>query len=193
MDKKVIRCWNTDNPLYIKYHDEEWGVPLHNDTKFFEFLVLGGFQAGLTWWLILQRREYFRKEFDYFNPNKVATYDSTDINRLMSALGIIHNKQKILASINNAKCFLNVQKEFGSFDCFIWSFVGKKTIQNSFKSLADLPAETAESKALSKALVRRGFQFAGPKICYALMQTTGLVNDHITSCFRNKQLNQNNL
>lgn len=192
MPSTLLRCWNTTNPVHIKYHDEEWGIPLHNDKKFFEFLALGGFQAGLTWWLILQRREHFRDAFDGFDPKKVAKYGSKDFERLMATPGIVHNKQKILATINNAKRFLEVQDEFGSFDCFVWSFVGGKTIQNSFKTLGDLPTETNESKALSKALVKRGFQFAGPTICYALMQATGLVNDHITSCFRHNQLNQQN-
>ena len=182
MDKKV-RCWSTDNPLHIRYHDEEWGVPLHDDQRFFEFLVLGGFQAGLTWWLILQRRDAFRQAFDNFNPEVIAIYTAVDIERLMKAPQIIHNKMKIRAAINNAKCFVEIQMEFGSFDAFIWSFFNG-TIHNSFSKLEDLPAETEMSTQISKALRQRGFQFVGPTICYAFMQAAGMINDHITTCFR---------
>lgn len=183
-----IRCWNNDNPLHERYHDEEWGVPTHDDRKFFEFLVLGGFQAGLTWWLILQRREDFRKAFDNFVPQTVALYSLQDVERLMKAPGVIHNKMKIRAAINNACRFLEVQKEYGSFDGYIWSFVNGKTICGSFARWEDIPVETQESRCMSKALRKRGFQFVGPTICYAFMQATGLVNDHLVHCFRCEQL-----
>ncbi len=182
------RCWNTDNPIHIQYHDAEWGIPLHDDIKLFEFLVLGGFQAGLTWWLILQRREKFRQAFDYFDPKRVAAYASTDISRLMTTPFIIHNEIKIKAAINNAQCFIEVQKEYGSFDTYIWRFVDGKVIQNAFNSLAELPSETTHSQEMSRQLRKRGFKFVGPTICYAFMQATGMVNDHITSCFRYKEL-----
>ena len=182
------RCWDTKNPLHIEYHDKEWGVPLHDDWKFFEFLVLGGFQAGLTWWLILQRRDTFRKAFDNFDPSKVAKYTSNDVDRLMKTPGIIHNRAKITASLNNASRFLEVQTAFGSFDSFIWRFVNGKVVHNNFSKLEDLPAETAESKLMSKELKKRGFQFVGPTICYAFMQATGLVNDHLVQCYRHKEL-----
>lgn len=188
MCKECERCWNTDNPIHIEYHDYEWGVPLHADQRFFEFLVLGGFQAGLTWWLILQRREAFRKAFDDFDPNKVANYTSNDIERLMKTPFVIHNKVKIKAAINNATCFLKVQKEFGSFDAYIWQFVNGKTINNSFSGLSELPSETEESIAMSNDLRKRGFKFVGPTICYAFMQATGMVNDHVISCFRYGQI-----
>ena len=186
--KEKARCWNTTNPLYIKYHDEEWGVPLHDDNMLFEFLVLDGFQAGLTWLLILQRREQFRKSFDCFDPQKIAAYTDLDIERLMKTPNIIHNKLKIKATLKNARQFLIVQKEFGSFNDYIWSFVGGKPVSNTFARLQDLPAETEESKAMSKDLKVRGFQFVGPTICYAFMQAAGLVNDHLTNCFRYKQI-----
>jgi DNA-3-methyladenine glycosylase I len=186
--KEKPRCWNTTNPLYIKYHDEEWGVPVHDDKVLFEFLVLDGFQAGLTWLLILQRREQFRKSFDCFDPQKVAAYTDLDVERLMKTPNIIHNKLKIKATMKNARQFLIIQKEFGSFNDYIWSFVGGKTVSNTFTRLQDLPAETEESKAMSKDLKVRGFQFVGPTICYAFMQAAGLVNDHLTNCFRYKQI-----
>lgn len=182
------RCWNTDNPVHVRYHDEEWGVPLHDDQRLFEFLVLGGFQAGLTWWLILQRRDIFREAFDNFNIEKVAHYDSGRIETLMSLPQIIHNRAKIRAAVNNALKVVEVQREFGSFDAFIWGFVGGKPVQNSFSKLKDLPTETELSKAMSKELKSRGFQFVGPTICYAFMQATGMVNDHIAACFRHNQL-----
>lgn len=186
--KEKLRCWNTTNPLYTKYHDEEWGVPVHDDKVLFEFLVLDGFQAGLTWLLILQRREQFRKSFDCFDPQKVAAYTDLDVERLMKTPNIIHNKLKIKATLKNARQFLIVQKEFGSFNDYIWSFVGGKPVSNTFARLADLPAETEESKAMSKDLKVRGFGFVGPTICYAFMQAAGLVNDHLTNCFRYKQI-----
>lgn len=182
------RCWNTKKPIHVRYHDEEWGVPLHDDQRLFEFLVLGGFQAGLTWWLILERREAFRQAFDRFDIEKVAQYGSGRIEQLMKQPRIIRNKAKITAAINNASKVLAIQEDFGSFDAFIWSFVDKQPIQNFFSSLAELPAETEQSRAMSKELKMRGFQFVGPTICYAFMQATGMVNDHLVGCFRHKEL-----
>ena len=190
MSSQPRRCWNTTNPLYVKYHDEEWGVPVHDDNKLFEFLVLDSFQAGLTWLLILQRRDYFRKAFDNFDPQKVADYAPAEVERLMQTPNIIHNRMKIEAAVNNAAKFLSVQKEFGSFDSYIWRFVDGRTIHNSFASLEDLPAETAESTAMSQDLKRRGFKFVGPTICYAFMQAAGLVNDHLVWCFRHNQIRE---
>ena len=190
MDTQLPRCWKTTDPLYVKYHDEEWGVPLHDDNKFFEFLVLDGFQAGLTWGLILQRREDLKKGFSNFDPKKVANYTAIDVERLMQTPKIIHNKLKIKATINNASKFLAIQKEFGSFDAYIWRFVEGKPIINGFASLADLPAETSQSRTMSQDLKARGFQFVGPTICYAFMQAAGLVNDHLTCCFRHKQIQE---
>lgn len=182
------RCWNTDNPLYIKYHDEEWGVPLHEDNKLFEFLVLDAFQAGLSWWIILKKRDAFRKAFGEFDPKKIAKYTDKDIDRLLKDSSIVRNRSKILATINNARCFLEVQREFGYFDTYIWHFVHNRTIRNSFVHLSGLPAESEESKAMSKDLKKRGFHFIGPTICYAFMQAAGLVNDHLVTCFRYKQV-----
>lgn len=191
MDSTLNRCWETTNPLYLKYHDEEWGVPVHDDRKLFEFLVLDSFQAGLTWLLILQRRDSFRKAFDNFNPEKISKYTSRDVERLMETPNIVRNQLKIKAAINNAEKFLIVNKEFGSFNAYIWGFVNGKTIHNSFATLADLPAETQESRAMSQDLKKRGFKFVGPTICYAFMQAAGLVNDHLQFCFRYKQIKEN--
>jgi DNA-3-methyladenine glycosylase I len=185
---KKKRCWNTTNPLYIKYHDEEWGTPVHDDKTLFEFLVLEGFQAGLTWELILKRREAFRKAFDDFNPKKIATYTQRDVKRLINNPDIIRNKAKITATINNARRFTEIQKEFGSFDKFIWQFVKGKTINHNLKTFSNLPSETEESRKMSKELKNRGFKFVGPTICYAFMQAVGLVNDHLTDCFRHDQI-----
>jgi DNA-3-methyladenine glycosylase I len=182
------RCWNVDKPLYLEYHDVEWGVPVHDDRKLFEFLILDGFQAGLSWWLILERRESFRVAFDDFDPAKVAKYTAKDIDRLMNAPGVVKNRAKISATINNAQLFLKVQKEFGSFDSFIWQFVNGKTIQNAFKDFSEMPSVTEQSKVMSKELKKRGFKFVGPTICYAFMQAAGLVNDHLVDCFRYAQL-----
>jgi DNA-3-methyladenine glycosylase I len=189
MNTHVNRCWPTDEALYIKYHDEEWGVPVHDDKKLFEFLVLDGFQAGLSWWIVLQKREKFREAFNQFDAKKIAKYSKQDLNRLQSNSGIIKNKAKIAATVTNAKFFLEIQKEFGSFDKFIWQFVKGKTIVNSFKSLTEMPAETEESIAMSKELRKRGFKFVGPTICYAFMQAAGMVNDHLVSCFRHTEIN----
>ena len=183
------RCpWPSDDKLMIKYHDNEWGVPLHNDKKLFEFLILEGFQAGLSWRTILHKRENFRKAFDKFDFNKVAKYDRRKINSLLKNEGIIRNKLKIEAAITNAKAFLQVRKEFGTFDKYIWSFVNGKPIQNKFKSLKQIPAKTKLSDKISEDLKKRGFKFVGSTIVYAHMQATGMVNDHIVSCYRHKEI-----
>jgi DNA-3-methyladenine glycosylase I len=183
------RCeWAGSDPLYIEYHDKEWGVPVHDDRKIFEMLVLEGAQAGLNWLTVLRKRENYRKAFDNFDPRKVAKYDSEKFQKLLATEGIIRNKLKIRSVIQNARAFLEVQKEFGSFDAYIWQFVGGKPIRNSWKILSELPAQTAESEAVSKDLKRRGFSFVGPTICYAHMQATGMVNDHVVTCFRYKEV-----
>ncbi len=188
MEKKPIRCWNTDNPLYVKYHDEEWGTPVHDDRTLFEFLTLEGFQAGLTWELILKRRAALRKAFDNFDPDKIARYMDEDMKRLMNDPGVIRNRAKILATINNAERFKEVKKEFGSFDTFIWKFVQGRTINHALRDFSNMPAESEESRAMSKELKKRGFKFVGPTICYAFMQAVGMVNDHLVRCFRHDQI-----
>ncbi len=188
MTAPLKRCWNVDKPLYLRYHDEEWGVPVHDDVKLFEFLVLDAFQAGLSWWLILDRREMFRKAFDGFEPKKIAEYSDHNVERLMVAPGVVKNRSKILATITNAQQVLKIQKEFGSFDKFIWKFVDGKTVQNVFNDFSEVPAETELSRAMSCELKMRGFKFVGPTICYAFMQAAGLVNDHLVCCFRYAQL-----
>ncbi len=183
------RCsWPTKEKILIKYHDKEWGVPLHNDKKLFEFLVLEGFQAGLSWLTIMKKRENFRKAFDKFDFNKVAKYDKRKINSLLKDSGVIRNKLKIEGAITNAKAFIQVRKEFGVFDKYIWSFVNGKPINNKFNSLSKLPARTELSDNISKDLKARGFKFVGSTIVYAHMQATGMVNDHTTDCFRYKEL-----
>ena len=183
------RCpWPSEDKLMIKYHDKEWGVPLHNDRKIFEFLVLEGFQAGLSWRTILHKRENFRKAFDNFDFNKVAKYNRRKINSLLKNEDIIRNKLKIEAAITNAKAFLQVRKEFGTFDKYIWSFVNGKPIENKFKSLRQLPARTELSDKISEDLKKRGFKFVGSTIVYAHMQATGMVNDHVVSCYKHNQL-----
>jgi DNA-3-methyladenine glycosylase I len=174
----------------IKYHDEEWGVPLHDEQKLFEFLVLEGFQAGLSWQIVLNKREAFRKAFDNFNPEKVAVYNKKKLEELVQNKAIIRNKMKIAATVNNAQRFLEVQEEFGSFDKYIWSFVNCKPIVNSFKTMNELPAKTPVSDKISADLKGRGFKFIGSTIVYAHMQATGMVNDHLTSCFRHGQINK---
>ena len=179
------RCpWPGDNPLMIEYHDREWGVPLHDDRKLFEFLILEGAQAGLSWTTILNKRENYRKAFNGFDPEKVARYTAKDIKRLLADAGIVRNRLKIEAAINNAQRFLDVREEFGSFDAYIWRFVDGKPIRHRFRKLSDLPATTMESDALSKDLKQRGFKFVGSTIVYAHMQATGMVNDHLATCFR---------
>lgn len=168
----------------VAYHDEEWGVPLHDDRKLFEFMILDAFQAGLSWAVVLKKRENFRRALSGFDPEVVARYNTRSVQRLLANPGIIRNRQKILAAIDNARAFLEVQEEFGSFDAFIWRFVGGRPIQNAWKSLEELPAKTRESDEMSKALRERGFKFAGSTICYAFMQAAGMVNDHVVTCFR---------
>jgi len=188
MKKKPIRCWNTDDPLYLKYHDEEWGTPVHDDRTLFEFLTLEGFQAGLTWELILKRRAALKKAFGNFNVEKIARYADKDVERLMNDQGVIRNRAKILAAINNAQRVKEVRKEFGSLDAFIWKFVQARTINHALRDFSDLPAESEESRAMSKELKKRGFKFVGPTICYAFMQAVGMVNDHLVHCFRYDQI-----
>ena len=187
--KTKKRCeWSgTVSDAYIAYHDEEWGVPVHDDRKQFEFLILEGAQAGLSWWTILSRREGYRKAFADFDPNKVARFTKKRIERLLDNKGIIRNKLKVNAAVTNAQAFLDVQEEFGTFDDYIWQFVDGKTIQNRWRTLKDLPVTTPKSDALSKDLKRRGFKFVGSTIMYAHMQAVGMVNDHIVSCFRYKE------
>jgi len=188
MDEKHVRCWKTDNPLFIKYHDEEWGTPVHDDRVLFEFLVLEGFQAGLTWELILKRREALRKAFNNFEPQKVAEYGAEDVKRLMGNPEVIRNRAKILAAINNARRLREIQEEFGSFDAYVWRFVGSRTINHEFTDFSDMPPESEESRAMSGDLKRRGFKFVGPTICYAFMQAVGMVNDHLVHCFRYEEI-----
>jgi DNA-3-methyladenine glycosylase I len=183
------RCgWTSKDPLYIRYHDEEWGVPIrNNDNAFFERICLEGAQAGLSWITILRKRENYRAAFDHFDPQKVARYDEAKINELLQNAGIIRNRLKIQSAINNAQKFLIVQEELGSFSDYLWSFVGGTTKINHWENLKQVPAETTESRALSKDLKKRGFKFVGATICYAMMQATGMVNDHTTDCFRHSQ------
>ena len=176
------------DPLMMEYHDKEWGVPLHDDRKLFEFLVLEGMQAGLSWSTILRKRESFRCAFGGFDAQAVAGYTEKDVARLMADAAIIRNGLKIRAAINNARCFLAVQGEFGSFDAYVWRFVGGRPIRNRLRTLAEMPATSPESDALSKDLRQRGFKFVGSTIMYAHMQATGMVNDHLISCFRYRQL-----
>jgi DNA-3-methyladenine glycosylase I len=190
-DLSLKRCeWCLKDPLYIKYHDKEWGVPVHNDKKLFEFLVLEGFQAGLSWLTILRKRENFKKAFDGFDFNSVASYNKRKVELLMNDAGIIRNRMKIEAAVSNAKHFQEVREEFGTFDKYIWSFTGNKPVKNKFKEMRDIPAKTELSDALSKDLKARGFKFVGTTIIYAHMQATGMVNDHVTSCFRYKEVSK---
>jgi DNA-3-methyladenine glycosylase I len=184
-----IRCsWSTSDPLYVRYHDTEWGVPSHDDRHLFEMLILEGAQAGLSWITILKKREAYRKAFSNFNPARIARYDAPRVRALLTNPGIVRNRLKIRGTIQNAKAFLAVQKEFGSFSAYIWRFVDGSPIQNSWKRVADIRPTTAESDAMSRDLKKRGFTFAGSTICYAYMQAVGMVNDHTTDCFRHKQL-----
>lgn len=179
------RCrWATNDPLYIDYHDHEWGIPVHDDRKLFEMLILEGAQAGLSWITVLKKRENYRKAFDRFDPKKIIRYDARKINQLLQNDGIIRNRLKIAATVQNAKVFLQVQKEYGSFEKYIWQFVGSKPILRSRKSLQQPQSTSPESDAMSKDLKRRGFTFIGSTICYAFMQAVGMVNDHTTDCFR---------
>ncbi len=185
--KPLNRCaWSTfrNNPSMLAYHDEEWGVPVHDDRKLFEFLILDGFQAGVSWEIVLNKRDNFRKAFHKFNVKKIARYTDADVQRLLNDAGIIRNRLKIAAAITNARAFLATQKEFGSFDAYIWQFTGGKTIKHKWKSLKEIPATSKESDAMSRDLKARGFKFVGSTICYAFMQAAGMVNDHTTDCFR---------
>jgi DNA-3-methyladenine glycosylase I len=183
------RCaWPGNDPLYIAYHDEEWGVPLHDDRRLFEFLTLDAFQAGLSWLTILRKRENFRRAFDRFDPARVSKYNDADVARLMQDAGIVRNRQKIHATIGNAGAFLKLQNEFGSFDHYIWQFVGGRPIQNHWKADAQVPATSPASEAMSRDLRARGLRFVGPTICYAFMQAAGMVNDHVSTCFRYREV-----
>ena len=185
----LTRCsWPSDDPLYIHYHDEEWGVPLHDDQRLFEFLILETFQAGLSWITVLRKRENFRRAFDNFDYRKVAAYDDAKVERLMADVGIIRNGAKIRAAVSNAQAFIQVQQEFGSFSKYIWGFVDGKPIQNSLVSLKDIPTKTELAEKISKDLKKRGFKFVGPTVVYAHMQATGMVNDHVVGCFRHKEV-----
>jgi len=189
-EKPVIRCAWARNEVNISYHDAEWGVPVHDDRKLFEFLILEGAQAGLSWETILRKRERYREVFDGFDPEKVARYGKRKVQALLKDAGIIRNRMKIAAAIGNARAFLKVQEEFGTFDAYIWRFVDGRPKQNAWKTLKEIPAKTAESDALSKDLKKRGFGFVGSTICYAHMQATGMVNDHLVSCFRYREVSR---
>jgi DNA-3-methyladenine glycosylase I len=180
-----VRCpWCGDDPLYVAYHDYEWGVPCHDDARLFEFLLLEGAQAGLAWITILRKRENYRRAFADFDAETIAHWGEADVVRLLADTGIVRNRRKIEATVTNARHYLAVQEQFGSFDSYLWQFTEGTPRQNHWQSMADVPAETRESRALSKDLVSRGFKFVGPTICYALMQAVGLVNDHLVGCFR---------
>lgn len=183
------RCaWAGSDPLYLAYHDEQWGVPVHDDALLFEMLILEGAQAGLSWLTILRRRENYRRAFDYFDARKIARYDDQKIAALLADPGIIRNRLKVASTVQNARAFLAVQREFGSFDAYLWKFVGGAPKQNHWSCREDVPAFTAESDALSRDLKKRGFNFVGSTICYAFMQAVGMVNDHVTDCFRHRQV-----
>ena len=184
-----IRCeWAGTDPLYVAYHDKEWGVPVHDDRELFEMLILEGAQAGLSWSTILKKRENYRHAFDNFEPEKVAGYDDAKVDVLLTDPGIVRNRLKVESAIRNAIAFLKVQDEFGSFNAFIWGFVGGEPIINSWKAMSELPAKTSDSESMSKALKQRGFNFVGPTICYAFMQSIGMVNDHVVDCYRYAEL-----
>jgi DNA-3-methyladenine glycosylase I len=187
-EASVVRCHWAQNELNIPYHDKEWGVPVHEEKKWFEFLILEGAQAGLSWDTILRKRARYREVFDGFDPGKVAGYDKKKVRELLRDPGIIRNKLKIAAAIANAQAFVKVQEEFGSFDDYVWRFVGSQPRQNAWKSHKQVPAKTRQSDALCKDLRKRGFRFVGSTICYALMQATGMVNDHVVTCFRYAEL-----
>ena len=182
------RCGWAKGELYVRYHDAEWGVPVHDDRALFEFLVLEGAQAGLSWITILKKRPAYRKAFDHFDPARVARYGPKKVRALLADEGIVRNRLKIEAAVHSARAFLAVQEEFGAFDRYVWDFVGGKPRQNAWRSLHQVPATTPESAALSKDLRRRGFRFVGPTVCYAFMQAVGMVNDHVLTCFRHDEL-----
>jgi DNA-3-methyladenine glycosylase I len=186
--KDIKRCAWAADALMMPYHDQEWGVPLHEDRALFEFLILEGAQAGLSWATILKKRPAYRAAFNRFDPRRVARYDDAKIAALLENAGIVRNRLKVRGAVRNAQAFLAVQKEFGSFDAYVWQFVGGQPLQNHRRRLEELPARTAQSDAMSKDFAKRGFTFVGSTICYAFMQATGMVNDHLTSCFRHNQL-----
>jgi DNA-3-methyladenine glycosylase I len=183
------RCaWAGSDPIYVRYHDREWGAPLHDDRRLFEFLVLEGAQAGLSWLTILKKRENYRRAFDRFDPEAVASYGAKKIAALLSDAGIVRNRLKISSAVRNARVFLDIRREFGCFDAYLWRFVDGRPKQNRWETLAEIPAETAESRVLSKDLLHRGCTFVGPTICYAFMQAVGMVNDHLVGCFRYEEI-----
>jgi len=183
--EEIIRCpWSSHDSLYIHYHDEEWGVPLHDDRRLFEAIVLDGAQAGLSWLTILRKRENYRQAFDFFDPAQVAAYGEKKVEALLQNSGIVRNRMKITSAIENAKKVLDIQEKFGSLDSFMWQFVDGKTIHNTWKTIEEIPASTPASDTMSKVLKERGFRFVGSTICYALMQAVGMVNDHVVDCFR---------
>jgi DNA-3-methyladenine glycosylase I len=185
VEAKLARCgWANQDPMYVKYHDEEWGIPKHDDNELFELLILEGMQAGLSWYTILKKRENFRKAFDSFDPKKVAKYNAKKVSLLLKDAGLVRNHLKIQSAVTNAKALLQIQKEFGSFDDYIWRFVGGAPRINSWETMMKIPAKTAESDAMSKDLSKRGFKFVGSTICYAFMQATGMVDDHLVDCFK---------
>lgn len=184
MTKEICRCAWAKDPLEIVYHDTEWGVPVHDDNRLYEKITLEGAQAGLSWLTILKKREGYRKLFKQFDPRKVAKYTDKDVERLMQDASIIRNRLKIESTINNAHAVINIQKEFGSLDAYLWQFVDGKPIVNRWKTMKDIPPQTALSKTISKDMLKRGFRFVGPTTCYAMMQGIGMVNDHVVSCFR---------
>jgi DNA-3-methyladenine glycosylase I len=187
----TTRCeWAGPDPLYIAYHDKEWGVPVHDDQQLFEFLILEGAQAGLSWITILRKRDRYREVFAGFDPQLVARFNKNTVNKLLKDPGIVRNRLKIESAVSNAKAFLQIQDRFGSFDQYIWRFVGGKPMQNQWRTLRDIPASTAQSEQLSKDLKKHGFCFVGSTICYAFMQAVGMVNDHTTKCFRYRELKQ---
>ncbi|MEA3239509.1 MAG: DNA-3-methyladenine glycosylase I [Candidatus Bipolaricaulota bacterium] len=187
----IKRCpWVGSDPRYVRYHDEEWGVPVHDDQILFEFLLLEGAQAGLSWSTILNKRDHYREVFDQFDPQAVAAYDDTKIESLLQYPGIVRNRRKVASAITNARAFLEVQQEFGTFDRYIWGFVGGRPIRNAWTSVEEIPSQSPESIAMSKALKKRSFKFVGPTICYAFMQAVGMVNDHTVDCFRYRELIQ---
>jgi len=187
----LVRCgWSDDSDMMRHYHDTEWGVPVHDDRKLFEFLILDGFQAGLSWSIVLKKRDAFRAAFDNFDPHRVAIYDEIKISSLLENPGIVRNRLKVNAAVTNARAFLKVQEEFGSFDTYFWSFVNGKMIVNTWETLGQIPAVTREAEVMSKDLKQRGFKFVGPTICYAVMQSAGLVNDHLVSCFRYREVQE---
>jgi DNA-3-methyladenine glycosylase I len=186
---RANRCeWAGSDPLMVSYHDKEWGTPQHDDRVLFEFLILEGAQAGLSWATILKKRDNYRRAFAGFDPARVARYNRRSVERLLGDAGIVRNRLKVESAISNARCYLNIQDEFGSFDSYLWAFIGGAPVTHRYRRLADLPAQTELSEALSKDLWGRGFRFVGPTICYAFMQAVGLVNDHVIDCFRFKEL-----